>query len=78
MSKGLLAGGLLVFITVIKELPVTLLLRPNGFTTLAIRIWSAADELLYTRAAAAALLLIAISVIPVYYLSIKPKEVVDA
>jgi len=78
MSKGLFAGGLLVFITVIKELPVTLLLRPTGFTTLAIRIWSAAEELLYTRAAAAALLLIALSSVPVYYLSIKPKEVVDA
>ncbi|MGI9666207.1 MAG: ABC transporter permease, partial [Acidimicrobiia bacterium] len=78
MSKGLLAGGLLVFVTTLKELPATLLLRPSGFTTLAIRIWSSADELLYTRAAAAALLLIAVSVIPVYYLSIKPKDVVDA
>lgn len=78
MSKGLLAGGLLVFVTTLKELPVTLLLRPSGFTTLAIRIWSSADELLYTRAAAAALLLLAVSVAPVYYLSIKPKDVVDA
>jgi len=78
MSKGLMAGGLLVFITTLKELPATLLLRPSGFTTLAVRIWSSADELLYTRAAAAALVLIAVSVVPVYYLSIKPKDVVDA
>ena len=78
MSKGLLAGGLLVFVTTLKELPATLLLRPSGFTTLAVRIWSSADELLYTRAAAAALLLVAVSVVPVYYLSIKPKDVVDA
>ena len=78
MSRGLIAGGLLVFITTLKELPATLLLRPSGFTTLAVRIWSSADELLYTRAAASALLLIAVSVVPVYYLSIKPKDVVDA
>ena len=78
MSRGLIAGALLVFVTTLKELPATLLLRPSGFTTLAVRIWSSADELLYTRAAAAGLLLIAVSAVPVYYLSIKPKDVVDA
>ena len=76
MSKGLLAGGALVFVTTIKELPVTLLLSPPGFSTLAVRTWAAADELLYSRAATAALILITISVLPVYYLTIKPKEVV--
>jgi iron(III) transport system permease protein len=77
MSRGLLAGGALVFVTAIKELPATLLLSPTGFTTLAVRIWAAADELLYSRAASSALILIAVSVIPIYYLSIKPKGVVD-
>ncbi len=77
MSKGLLAGGALVFVTTLKELPVTLLLAPTGFSTLAVRIWAAADELLYARAAASALVLIAISAVPVYYLSIKPKEALN-
>ena len=77
MAKGLLAGGALVFVTTLKELPATLLLSPPGFTTLAVRIWAAADELLYTRAAASALLLIAVSIVPVYYLSIKPKDILD-
>ena len=77
MSRGLLAGGALVFVTAIKELPATLLLSPTGFTTLAVRIWAAADELLYARAASSALILIAVSVIPIYYLSIKTKGVVD-
>jgi iron(III) transport system permease protein len=74
MSKGLLAGGALVFVTTLKELPVTLLLSPPGFTTLAVRTWAAADELIYTRAATAALILIAMSVIPVYFLSIRPRS----
>jgi iron(III) transport system permease protein len=77
ISKGLLAGGALVFVTTLKELPVTLLLAPTGFTTLAVRIWAAADELLYARAASSALILIAVSAVPIYYLSIKPKDVLD-
>lgn len=78
ISRGLLAGGALVFVTTLKELPATLLLAPSGFTTLAVRIWAAADELLYARAASSALVLIAVSVIPVYYLAIKPKDVMNS
>lgn len=60
-SKGLLSGAALVFLTVIKELPATLLLRPIGFNTLATRIWGAASEGFWARAAAPALILIAVS-----------------
>ncbi len=77
IRKGLLAGGALVFVTTLKELPVTLLLSPPGFSTLAVRTWAAADELLYTRSATAGLILIAMSVIPVYVLSIRPRELDD-
>lgn len=59
--KGVLSGAALVFLTVIKELPATLLLRPIGFDTLATRIWSAAAEGFWARAAAPALILIALS-----------------
>jgi iron(III) transport system permease protein len=71
--RGILAGGALVFLTTMKELPVTLLLRPTGFNTLAVRIWSAASELFYARAAAAALLLLAVSALPMYLLVIRPR-----
>lgn len=63
-TPGLLAAGTLVFISVMKELPATLLLRPNGFETLAIRIWSATGEGFYTRASAASLALLAVSIVP--------------
>jgi len=66
--KSLLAGGGLVFLTVMKELPATLLLRPTGFETLAVRVWSASSELFYTQASVAALVLIAISAVPLYLL----------
>jgi len=65
---SLLAGGALVFLTVMKELPATLLLRPTGFETLAVRIWSASSELFYTQASVAALVLVAVSAVPLYVL----------
>jgi iron(III) transport system permease protein len=74
MWKGLLAGGALVFLTTMKELPATLLLRPTGFDTLAVRIWSAAEELFYGRAALSALLLLAISAVPMYFLVVRQKD----
>jgi iron(III) transport system permease protein len=64
--RGLLAGGALVFLTTMKELPATLLLRPTGFDALSVRIWSTANDLLYARAAAPALLLVAVSAVPTY------------
>jgi iron(III) transport system permease protein len=63
---GLLAGGALVFLSVMKELPATLLLRPNGFETLAIRIWSSTSEGFLTRASAAGLVLLAVSIVPLF------------
>ncbi len=71
MSPGLLTGGALVFLTAMKELPATLLLRPTGFETLAVRIFAAAEESFYTRASAAALLLVAVSALPIYLFTIR-------
>jgi iron(III) transport system permease protein len=62
---GLTSGGLLVFLTVMKELPVTLLVSPIGFDTLATQVWSATSEAFFARAALTALLLVGLSAIPV-------------
>jgi iron(III) transport system permease protein len=74
VAPGLAAGAALVFLTVMKELPATLLLRPTGFETLAVRIWSAASEGLYTRASAASLVLLAVSTVPLYLLVSRDPE----
>jgi iron(III) transport system permease protein len=66
---GLMAGAALVFLSVMKELPATLLLRPNGFETLAVRIWSATGEGFYTRAATASLALVLVSIVPLLALT---------
>lgn len=65
---GLMAGAALVFLTSLKELPATLLLRPAGFDTLAVRVWIWAEEGFYTQAAPAALLLVLASAWPLYFL----------
>ena len=65
---GLLAGGSLVFLTSLKELPATLLLRPAGFDTLAVRVWVWAGEGFYFQAAPAALLLVLAAAFPLSFL----------
>ena len=58
---GVASGGALVFLTVMKELPATLLLSPIGFKTLTTSIWGAVSEAFYAKAAAPALVLILVS-----------------
>ncbi len=66
VRPGVLAGMALVFLTTVKELPATLLLSPTGFSTLATQIWAATDEAFFTRAAAPALMLLAMSALGVF------------
>ncbi|MBT8217767.1 MAG: iron ABC transporter permease [Acidimicrobiia bacterium] len=73
IRRGIGVGAVLVFLSTLKELPVTLLLRPTGFDTLAVDVWSATDQLRYGQAAVPALLLIAVSVVPIYLLVIRRR-----
>jgi iron(III) transport system permease protein len=61
IRSGLISGAALVFLTSMKELPTTLLLGPTGFRTLATATWTATAEGFFARAAAPALLIIAVS-----------------
>jgi iron(III) transport system permease protein len=72
-GSGILAGAALVFLTTMKELPATLLLSPTGFETLATRVWGATTDAFFARAAAPALLLIALSAVPMYVLVIRER-----
>jgi iron(III) transport system permease protein len=69
MSSGALAGGALVFLTAVKELPATLILAPIGFETLATEIWTATSVGFFERGAVPSLVLLAISALPLYLLS---------
>lgn len=65
----LVSAGLLVFVDVLKELPLTLILRPFDFDTLATRAFQLASDEQLARSALPALLIIGVGIIPVILLS---------
>lgn len=62
-APALAASLLAVFLSVVKELPATLLLRPPGFSTLAQRIWSLTEDAFFTAAAPTVLVLLALAIV---------------
>jgi iron(III) transport system permease protein len=71
---GLLAGGALVFLTCMKELPATLLLAPTGYSTLATQVWSSTSEAFFARAALPALALVLLSSVPMAILVMRESD----
>jgi iron(III) transport system permease protein len=71
-GPGIAAGAMLVFLTAMKELPATLVLRPTGFETLATEIWNQTSVSDYREAALPALVLVVLSVVPLWLLVIRP------
>jgi iron(III) transport system permease protein len=78
MIPGLGAGAGLVLLSTMKELPATLLLAPTGFDTLATRIWSATESAFFARAGLHALVLVALSGVLTWLLTIRRLERLDA
>jgi iron(III) transport system permease protein len=74
VMPGVLAGGALVFLMTMKELPATLILSPIGFKTLATVIWDASTDAFFARTAAASLLLIALAGIPTAYMVLRDSS----
>lgn len=66
---GLCTAAILVFVDVIKEMPATLLLRPFGYETLAVRVWQLTSESLWEAAALPALAIVAAGMLPVLVLA---------
>lgn len=61
IKQGILSGLLLVFIEVIKELPLSLILRPFNFNTLATKAYEYANDEMIHEASMSALLIILLS-----------------
>jgi iron(III) transport system permease protein len=61
IAPGVVAGAALVFLTTMKELPLTLVLRPTGFETLVTQIWRAQRNAYFQYAAVPSLVLIVVS-----------------
>jgi iron(III) transport system permease protein len=70
LLKGtLLGGGLLIFVDVLKELPLTLILRPFNFDTLAIRAFEYASDERVAQSAPAALVVILTAMVPAFMMN---------
>jgi iron(III) transport system permease protein len=65
----LLGGGLLIFVDVLKELPLTLILRPFNFDTLAIRAFEYASDERVAQSAPAALIIIITAMVPAFMMN---------
>jgi iron(III) transport system permease protein len=65
LAPGALSAALLVFVDVLKEMPATLLMRPFGWDTLAVKIFEMTSEGEWARAALPALTLVLVGLLPV-------------
>ena len=72
-TPALLAGAGLVLLSTMKELPVTLLLAPPGFQTLATKVWVSTEDAFLAEASAAALVLIALSALLTWLLVLRSE-----
>jgi len=66
--SGIAVALVLVAVDAVKELPLVLLLRPFGFTTVSVWVYELANENFWEQAALPALLIVALAIIPVWFL----------
>lgn len=69
LRPAIAAATLLIFVDAMKELPATLLLRPFNFETLATHIYGEAARGTYEDGAVAALVIVAVGMLPVALLA---------
>ncbi len=65
LRSGWLGASLLVFVEVMKEMPITLMTRPFGWDTLAVRVFEMSSEGMWERAALPSLCIVAAGLLPV-------------
>jgi iron(III) transport system permease protein len=70
MRASLLTAGVLVFVDVMKELPATLMMRPFGLNTLAIRSYELASDGLLKESSSSSLAIVLAGIIPVILASL--------
>ena len=68
LRPGIVTAFMLVLVEIAKEMPATLMMRPFGWETLAVRIFEFTTEGEWERAAVPALILVILGAIPVIFL----------
>jgi len=62
-------AALLVFVDVMKEMPITLMMRPFGWDTLATRVFELTNEGEWARAALPSLAIVLVALVPMILLT---------
>ena len=77
IKTSLISGIILVFVDVLKELPLTLILRPFNFHTLATKAFDMATNEMIAESANAAVIIILTGIIPIIFLNrlIQKREI---
>jgi iron(III) transport system permease protein len=73
-APGVGAAATLVLLTVMKELPATLFLRPTGFDTLATELWSHTSSFSKAAAAPYAVAIVVLAAVPTAVLSARGER----
>lgn len=71
---GLFTAALIVFVDVMKEMPITLMTRPFGWDTLAVRVFEMTSEGMWDRAALPSLAIVLAGLLPVILLVRKSES----
>jgi len=74
LRPAMVIAALLVFVDIMKELPITLMTRPFGWDTLAVRVFQLTTEGEWERAALPALAIVLVGLIPVVLLSRRIRQ----
>lgn len=64
LRTSLATAATLVFVDVMKEMPITLITRPPGWDTLAVRVWEMTSEGEWERAALPAVAIVLVGLVP--------------
>ncbi|NIR51342.1 iron ABC transporter permease [candidate division KSB1 bacterium] len=65
IKGALMAAAILVFVDVLKELPLTLIMRPFNFDTLATKTFELASDEMVAESATPALIIVATGIVPI-------------
>lgn len=74
LKPSIISASILTFVDVLKELPLTLILRPFNFDTLATRVYTYAGDEMIHEASVYSLMIIGVSIIALISLSRLRKE----
>ncbi len=72
---NMIVGGILVFVDILKELPMTLLLRPFNFETLATYVYQYASDEMLEESSLAAIIIVLTGLGPIVYLNSTLKNI---